>query len=57
MINLVAEAPVKFKRGVSGKGENMISKHDSAINAKKNAGKVIDRVSLISSLCANVRTY
>ena len=32
---------ITFKRGVHGKGENMISKHDIALNNRHNAERVM----------------
>jgi RIO kinase 3 len=32
---------MKFKRGVHGKGQNMISKHDTTLNGRHNANKVM----------------
>ena len=41
--DFTAETPNFRKGGVSGKGKDMISKHDATICGKKNAKKVLDR--------------
>ena len=38
------DKPIHFRNGVSGKGKNMISKHDANLSAKKNAKRVIEQV-------------
>lgn len=40
-INKKEMETLTFKRGIHGKGENMISKHDIALNDKHNTSRVM----------------
>ena len=44
IIFVFADKPIYFKNGVSGKGKNMISKHDANLSGKKNANRVVEQV-------------
>ncbi len=46
----ISDQPVYFRNGVSGKGKNMISKHDAALSGKKNANRVMDSVRIFFTL-------
>ena len=45
---MLSEEPRNFKgRGISGKGKNIVTKHDEARNHRKNASKVTDKVAAV----------
>ena len=46
----IADKPIKFKKGISGKGKNIITKHDPELDSKKNAKKIMEVRETISFL-------